>query len=150
MDRLEKYDRLDKFYKLFDAHFERDAFGYTRFAQILSDIAGRNKNPWQKTFIYNILRQVDGYDIGDQMWKALLVFEKERSGASRQHAVVSQFIVQRHAIVLSPSQPCAWEECPENFVPNHPNGRYCSDRCGMDAKNKRRREVRAITLLRDK
>lgn len=141
-------DRLDKFAELFDAHFEREADGYRRFAALLTTIADRKK-PWQYTFIYNILRKADGFNVGDQMWNALLAFEKERSGALRQFTVMSVYDAGMFAMVLSPPKGCAWEECPEQFIPNHPNGKYCSNRCRMDAKNKRRREARAITLLRD-
>lgn len=137
-------DRLDKFAELFDAHFKRDADGYRRFAATLTDISKRKK-PWQYTFVYNILRKADGFSVGDQMWSALLAFEKERSGALRQHTVMSVYIVDMFAVVLSPSQPCSWEECPEQFIPNHPNGKYCSNRCQMDARNKRKREARLNT-----
>ena len=132
-------DRIDKFTELFDEHFDRTSFGYERFAKVLSDLATRER-PWQKTFVYNILRRTEGFNVGDQMWDALLAFEKERSGAIRRQTILSAYRVERFSIVLSESKECAWDECPESFIPDHPSRRYHSIRCRMDARNKRRRE----------
>ncbi len=142
-------DRIGKLTELFDEHFERTAVDYERFAKILSDLA-RRKRPWQKTFIYNLIRRSSGFYVSDPMWEALLAFEKERSKAMRNQIIMSAYKVRQFSIVLSPSRECAWEECPEDFIPDHPRRRYHSDRCRMDARNKRRREIRLDTLIRNK
>lgn len=137
-------DRLGKFASLFDEHFRRFPPDYERFAKILSDLA-RRERPWQKTFVYNILRQTPGFSVGDQMWDALLAFEKERGGAIRRQTILSAYKVERFSVALSESKECFWEECPEHFIPDHPNRKYHAERCRMDARNKRRRG----TLIRD-
>jgi hypothetical protein len=131
-------DRLKKLEELFDEHFDRTAPGYDRFAEILSGLAGKSGRPWQKTFIYNLLNKTKGYKVGDQMWAALLAFEKERTLAMRRHIVLSMYDVPSAAIAVGRPVQCAW--CDEWLIPDHPNRKYCPhNRCRLDARNQRRR-----------
>lgn len=134
-------DRLEKFRELFDEHFDRTTLGYERFAKILSDVAERGTGrAWQKTFIYNLLNGVRGFKVGDQMWAALLIFEKERSLALRRQTIFSLQEIPMSAVVIGKPKRCAWSGCDEWLIPDHPNRRYCPhNRCRLEARNERRR-----------
>lgn len=131
-------NRLEKFAEVFDEYFERSTSGYEMFADILSELANRDR-PWQKTFIYNLLSGAKGFEISDQMWAALLSFEKEKSLAMRRHIVLSIYEIPAGSIVIGRPRRCGWHQCPEWFIPDHPGRVYHAKRCRMDARNERRR-----------
>lgn len=132
-------DRLAKFEEIFDEYYSRDTRGYEAFAAALSVLAQKEGRPWQKTFIYNLLNRATGYSIGDQMWGALLAFEKERHLALRLCTVASVYAVPLGAVACAKPRQCTW--CNEWLIPDHPNRKYCPhNRCRLDARNERRRQ----------
>ena len=138
-------DRLDKFREIFNDHFSETARGYDQFADILSGLAGKSERPWQKTFIYNLLNKAKGFKVSDDMWQALLAFERERSLAMRSQQIMSVYEIPHNSIVVATGIiECAW--CDAYLIPDHPMRRYCKKRCRLDARNERRRERRKSVL----